>query len=406
MTDDARPTTIDLASEPKFPLGGMEVRPATRELVVGGQTDLLEPRVMQVLVALIRAGGRILTRDDLLMSCWHGVVVGEDAITRVMGRLRRLADGIGEGQFKLETVTKVGYRLVSLSPARENAPTAGTIAHAQPARGKPPSPDVAAQIPHDPSQIALHGERRHIYAMVTDLQGFGELAHGLQPEMVASVLNAYLDRLSRAVLEHGGTIDKIIGDAVLAFWGAPVARPDDGERAARAAIATWRVGEAFRTTPIGDHPPLGRTRVGLHRGDAIVGAFGGQGRITYSALGDAVTMAFGLESANRSLNTDILTSREAISPSVAGVFRAMGRIGLRGRSTPVEVFEAALDFPPEARAPERGLPPLRRRSGRRPRRDLGSGRRVLGGRRASRLAQPPGDGRSRWRLPPELILRA
>lgn len=74
---------------------------------------------MQVLVALIRAEGRIVSRDELLTSCWHGVVVGEDAITRVMGRLRRLVDGIGQGAFKLETVTKVGYRLVSTGLAGE-----------------------------------------------------------------------------------------------------------------------------------------------------------------------------------------------------------------------------------------------------------------------------------------------
>ncbi|MEJ0067285.1 MAG: winged helix-turn-helix domain-containing protein [Caulobacteraceae bacterium] len=80
---------------------------------------MVEPRVMQVLVALIRAGGQIVSRDDLMMSCWHGVVVGEDAINRVMGRVRRLADGIGGGEIKLETVTKVGYRLVATSHAIE-----------------------------------------------------------------------------------------------------------------------------------------------------------------------------------------------------------------------------------------------------------------------------------------------
>ena len=166
---------------------------------------------------------------------------------------------------------------------------------------------------------------------------------------MGSLLNAYLDRLSQAVLEHGGTVDKFVGDAMVAFWGAPIARPDDGERAARAAIAMWRVEEAFRTNPIGDHPPLGPTRIGLHRGDAVVGAFGGEGRIAYTALGDAMNTAAGLESANRPLKTRILVSREAISPSMAGLFRAMGRIGLRGRSTPVEVFEPVLDFPSEAR---------------------------------------------------------
>jgi adenylate cyclase len=151
------------------------------------------------------------------------------------------------------------------------------------------------------------------------------------------------------VLEHGGTIDKFVVDSMVAFWGAPVARPDDGECAARAAIAIWRAEEAFRAPPIGEHPPLGRTRVGLHRGDAIVGAIGGEGRTTYSAVGEATNIASALESANRALKTRILLSREAIVPSMAGAFRPMGRLALRGRSKPVEVFEAALAFPPDAR---------------------------------------------------------
>jgi class 3 adenylate cyclase len=326
---------IQLAHETAMRLGALRIEPALRTVAHDdGREEVVEPRVMQVLVALARASGAIITRDDLLASCWHGVVVGEDAISRVMGRLRRLADGIGAGQFKLETVTKVGYRLVPLVPGRETASPAATLT---PARGLP-----------DPSQAALHGERRYIYAMFTDLQGFGDLTRGLPPEVVASVLNAYLDRVSRTVVEHGGTIDKFIGDAMVAFWGAPVARPDDGERAARAAIAMWRVEAGLRATPTANHAPLGPTRVGLHRGDAIVGAFGGEGRNSYSALGEAMNTASGLETANRALNTMILISREAMPSSMAGVFRAMGRISLPRRAEPVEVFEAAPDFPAEA----------------------------------------------------------
>jgi adenylate cyclase len=221
--------------------------------------------------------------------------------------------------------------------------------YAQSALGKYLPKDVAAAILRDPSRIALQGERREIYALFSDLQGFTEMTHALEPERVASLLNAYLDLLSQAVLEHGGTIDKFVGDAVVAFWGAPIARPDDGERAARAAMAMWRVGEAFRTAPLKDHPQVGRTRVGLHRGAAIVGNFGGEGRIQYTALGDVMNTASRLEAANKTLHTRLLVSREALPAALAGEFRAMGRIGLRGRSTPVEVYEACAWFPLEAR---------------------------------------------------------
>ena len=343
---------IHLGREPSIRLGALVIEPGLRRIAHDdGREEFVEPRVMQGLVALARSEGAILTRDDLVETCWHGVVVGEDAITRVISRLRRLADGIGAGEFRIETHTKVGYRLMSLSPAREAEPTAASVAPAPSAPGQHPPGDLAADALRDSSQTALHGERRYIYTLVTDLEGFNALVRGQPPEMLADVLNAYLDRLGRAVIEHGGIIDKIVSDTLTAFWGAPVARPDDGERAARAAIAVWRVGEAFRTTPIGHHPPLGYTRVGLHRGDAIVGNFGGEGRVTYSALGDAVNMAVALESANRALNTRILASREAVCPTMRGAFRDMGRIGLRMRGfTPVEILEAAPDFPLEANA--------------------------------------------------------
>ena len=106
---------VDLAFEPAFALGRLTIRPALRQIVRDddGADELLEPRVMQVLVALARAGGGIVTRDILVRDCWDGRIVGEDSINRVLSRIRRVAEGIGEGSFTLETVTKVGYRLLS-----------------------------------------------------------------------------------------------------------------------------------------------------------------------------------------------------------------------------------------------------------------------------------------------------
>ncbi|NML06962.1 winged helix-turn-helix domain-containing protein [Sphingomonas sp. G-3-2-10] len=104
---------IDLAHEPELRLGSLTIRPALRQIAHdGGAEEVVEPRVMQVLVALAREPGAILSRDDLTTSCWEGRVVGEDAINRVISRLRRVAEGIGEAAFRIETITKVGYRLI------------------------------------------------------------------------------------------------------------------------------------------------------------------------------------------------------------------------------------------------------------------------------------------------------
>lgn len=104
--------TIELAREPPLALGRLRIFPAQRELVRDdGEREVLEHRVMQVLIALAKSDGAIVTRNDLMEWCWQGRIVGEDALTRVLSRLRRVSEGIGAGSFDIETITKVGYRL-------------------------------------------------------------------------------------------------------------------------------------------------------------------------------------------------------------------------------------------------------------------------------------------------------
>ena len=221
---------------------------------------------------------------------------------------------------------------------------------AQSALGKYLPRDIARRILDDPARLALHGERREIFVVFSDLEGFTKLSHAIEPEMVATLLNRYLDMLSAVVLDHGGTIDKFVGDAVVAFWGAPIARPEDGANAARAARAMWQAGEEWRNSVPPGVPPIGKTRVGLHYGAAIVGNFGGEGRIQYTALGDAMNTASRLESANKQLGTSVIASREAVERSGLDWWRPLGRVRLRGRETPVDIFEPAPDMPAEERA--------------------------------------------------------
>jgi adenylate cyclase len=220
---------------------------------------------------------------------------------------------------------------------------------AQSALGKYLPRDIASEIMSNPDRLALHGEKREIFVVFTDLEGFTKLSHAIAPEMVAFLLNRYLDTLSETVLRYGGTIDKFVGDAVVAFWGAPISRPDDGERAARAAWAMYEAGEVFRKEVPEGVPAIGRTRVGLHWGEAIVGNFGGEGRIQYTALGDSMNTAARLESANKPLNTKVLASKAAVERSNLDWWRPIGRITLRGRATPVEIFEPVPEATPEER---------------------------------------------------------
>ena len=220
---------------------------------------------------------------------------------------------------------------------------------AQSALGKYLPRDIAAQILKDPSRLSLRGERLQIYTLFTDIQGFTELSHRIPAEKTAMLLNAYLDGMSDVVLNHGGTIDKFVGDAVVAFWGAPIARPNDGANAVAAALEMLSFTRNFGKDN-SDRAMVGRTRVGLHYGEAIVGNFGGEGRISYTALGDAMNTAARLEGANKYLKSAALVSEEVRKHVETDVLRPMGRIVLSGRPTPIVVWEPAPQMDAKLRA--------------------------------------------------------
>ena len=222
--------------------------------------------------------------------------------------------------------------------------------YAQSALGKYLPRDIAAQILRDPAKLSLTGEKRALYTLFTDIEGFTVLSHRLPPDKVATILNAYLDGMCDIVLDQGGTIDKFVGDAVVAFWGAPIARDDDADRAVSALLAMNAFTQQFSARQSEDGAHLGRTRVGLHYGEAVVGNFGGEGRLSYTALGDAMNCAARLEGANKYLKTVALISDEAKSRTTLDIFRPMGRIILSGRATPIVVWEPAPDMDPRLRA--------------------------------------------------------
>lgn len=223
---------------------------------------------------------------------------------------------------------------------------------AQGALGKYIPQDIAEAIIDEPDLLSLGGEKRDIYVMFSDLEGFTKMSHAIEPEMVAKLLNRYLEMLSKVVLDHGGVIDKYVGDAVVAFWGAPIAREDDAERALKAGYAIWQAGEDFRAEVAAMDatlPKIGKTRVGLHYGEAVVGNFGGETRIQYTALGDSMNTAARLEAANKPLQSSVSASREIIEQADPDWWIPMGRIVLRGRAQAVDIYQPKPGFPEEDR---------------------------------------------------------
>lgn len=218
---------------------------------------------------------------------------------------------------------------------------------AQGALGKYLPASIASEIIEHPELLELGGSKREIYVIFSDLEGFTKMSHAVEPEMVAKLLNRYLEMLSKVVLDHGGILDKFVGDAVVAFWGAPISRPDDADRAAKAGYALWQAGEDFRREVAAmdpDLPKIGKTRVGMHFGEAVVGNFGGENRIQYTALGDSMNTAARLESANKALGSSVMASGEFASRTTIDWWRPLGRVVLSGRARPVDLFEPAPDF--------------------------------------------------------------
>ena len=207
-------------------------------------------------------------------------------------------------------------------------------------------PDIAKAIVTQPDKLGLDGELRQVFVMFTDLEGFTKMCQKVEPQVVAAFLNDYLERICQVILDHGGTIDKFVGDAVVAFWGAPLATPEDGRHAVEAAVAIERETATLIGNELAPGATVGRTRIGIHYGTAIVGNFGGNGRLQYTALGDTMNVGARLEGANKELDTSILASGELVAQVPELAFRRMGRVTVRGRNAPLDIYEPALSRDP------------------------------------------------------------
>jgi adenylate cyclase len=181
--------------------------------------------------------------------------------------------------------------------------------------------------------------------LFTDIAGFTEMSENLAPEVLTGLLNDYFDGMSDVISAHNGMIDKFIGDAVVALFGAPTADPDHALHALRAAAAMDAFTEEFRRGHRGQG--LGITRIGVHTGTASVGNFGGRRRFDYTAMGDAMNTAARLESINKALGTRVTVSgatRAAAlqqaggDPAALPDLRPAGRLALTGKAGATEAW--------------------------------------------------------------------
>ncbi|MFI5367558.1 MAG: adenylate/guanylate cyclase domain-containing protein, partial [Spirochaetia bacterium] len=214
------------------------------------------------------------------------------------------------------------------------------------------SPAVIDELIAHPERLRLGGERRELTIFFSDVQGFTGISEALTPEDLTALLNEYLTAMVDIIQEEGGTIDKFEGDAIIAFWNAPLTLDDHAVRGVRAALrcqaklAEMRPGIRAR---IGKDM---RMRVGMNTGPAVVGNMGSKTRFDYTMLGDQVNLSARLEGINKQFGTFIMISR-AVVDKMAGAFpvRELSRVAVVGRKEPVVVFEPMLPEEFAARRP-------------------------------------------------------
>ena len=206
------------------------------------------------------------------------------------------------------------------------------------------SPAVVDEIIADPQMLKLGGDRRELTLLFTDLAGFTGISEALPAETVAKILNRHFGEMTEIVIRHHGTLDKFIGDAVMAFWGAPVPDPEQSRRALEAAIDMQKTVAAMRAELAATGGPTMRMRIGLHRGECIVGNMGGTNRFDYTAIGDHVNLACRLEHVNVVYGTEILVS-EAVAKAVGATpaLRPVDTVRVKGKKNAVDIFTPCED---------------------------------------------------------------
>lgn len=203
---------------------------------------------------------------------------------------------------------------------------------------------VVAKLVEQPEMLRLGGEVREVTLMFTDLANFTTMAEQLSAEQTVEVLTEYFNAMTPIIHRDGGTVDKFIGDAIMAFWGAPLADDAHAQHAVDAAVDMLAAMENLMQRLRARGLPEIAMRIGIHTGKVVVGNVGSESRFSYTAIGDAVNLAARLEGANKAFGSSILVSDETVSRlSDRHRLRHLDMVIVKGKTEPIGVFTPCED---------------------------------------------------------------
>ena len=199
-------------------------------------------------------------------------------------------------------------------------------------------PALVSEMVKDPSRYSMAATTRELTVMFCDMRGFTQLSETMEPTQLQALLNTVFSRLTEVIRAHHGTIDKYMGDCVMAFWGAPVEQPDHAAQAVAAALDMGAAIEALNREHARQRLPAIGVGIGLNTGAMCVGDMGSDVRRSYTVIGDAVNLAARLESLCRVYGVDVITSDATRAQAPGFVWQALDRVRVKGKASSVSVF--------------------------------------------------------------------
>jgi adenylate cyclase len=200
-------------------------------------------------------------------------------------------------------------------------------------------PELVDEMAKDPGAYSLAGSSRELTVLFTDVRGFTTISEGLDPQQLTHLMNGFLTPMTKVIHRHRGTIDKYMGDAIMAFWGAPVPDENHARNALLAAMDMVAELEALQSSfKAKGWPPI-KIGVGLNTGDMVVGNMGSEFRLAYTVMGDAVNLGSRLEGLTKEYGVPILVSEFTRAGVSDFAFREIDCVRVKGKDKPVKIFE-------------------------------------------------------------------